>query len=70
VLGYRSIGYQSEPNIDFCQDPELRRAEFGSKTVRRSVVSTFGSFPAANQSEWMKAVVQLHGTDLLRIETH
>ncbi len=65
-FGYRSLGYQTDPNIDRCDDPELERVEFGSKNVRRSVVSTFGTFPSTNQSEWMKSVAELHRTVALR----
>ena len=65
-LGLRNVGYQSEPNVDFCHDPDLQRTEFGSSLVQRSVVSTFGSFPASNESEWMKSVLELHNMDNLR----
>ena len=64
--GLQNIGYQSEPNINLCRDPELQRVEFGSKNVERSVVSTYGSFPASNGSDWIKSVMEMHASDSLR----
>ena len=53
------MGLQTELNNFRCENDKLIEDSIDSKTVERTVISTYGSFIAESLAEWSKQVISL-----------
>ena len=59
LTGAKLFGLQMEQNFLKCGNETLLNNNIDSKTVDRTVISTYGSFIAKSLSEWSKQVISL-----------